>query len=87
MIIVENSIHKFNKIQKTRKMKIDKLLHLSAGFILAVFTTILFKQWWIILAIPTLIGLLKELVYDKWMKRGSPVLFPAILFSIHHNSI
>lgn len=70
-------------------MKIDRLLHLSAGFILAVFTTILFKQWWIILVIPALIGLLKELVYDKWMKRGSPewldwgfTILGAILWSI-----
>ena len=53
-------------------MKIDKLLHLSAGFVLAVLVTVIMNIWWVILLAPTVCGLLKELVYDKWFKKGTP---------------
>lgn len=53
-------------------IQIDKLLHFSAGYIIAVYTTSIYSQLWVMLLVPTVIGLAKELIYDKWMKEGTP---------------
>jgi len=59
-------------------LKKDKLLHLSAGFMIACLTTMLTKHWWLILLIPTIIGIVKELVWDKWWKQGTPEWLDAV---------
>ncbi len=57
--------------------KIDKLLHLLVGFMLASLVTILTKEWYLVLLIPTLIGIGKEL-RDKWMRKGTPEWWDAV---------
>ena len=53
-------------------IQIDKLLHFFAGYVIAVYASVIVSQWWIILLASTGIGLVKELVWDKWMKKGTP---------------
>ena len=52
-------------------MRIDKILHFLAGIVIAAYAT-LFIQWWWALVLVAFIGGLKELIYDKWMQKGTP---------------
>jgi len=49
-------------------MKIDKLYHLIAGFVISVFFGLISPITGLITAV--IIGAAKEVIYDKLMKRG-----------------
>lgn len=53
------------------KIKLDKLLHFVCGTYLFLFASI-FLSMWLSIAIVAVIGAAKEVIYDKWMKKGTP---------------
>lgn len=56
----------------------DKLKHLIAGAVISLITVVLIRIYWswdyqILGAVTALLaGIGKELVWDKWMKKGTP---------------
>ena len=53
------------------RIKKDKLLHFIAGTYIFMLSAI-FVNLWVALLIVVVIGALKELVYDKALKKGTP---------------
>lgn len=59
-------------------MRKDLVLHMILGFLIAGITAFVIQKFWIrelmIIATPItiIVGLAKELVWDKWMKQGTP---------------
>lgn len=55
-------------IDKIRK---DDLLHILFSVIIMTVLKLLLP-WWIAALLTILIGILKELIWDKWLKKGTP---------------
>lgn len=57
-------------------MKVDKILHFLAGY--AISLTIAQSSVWWGFVIGVVIGILKELIYDKLLKKGTPDVWDAV---------
>lgn len=53
-------------------MRTDLLLHALCGFVIALTAVCLTGNFWIGLSVATLAGAGKELIWDKWLKKGTP---------------
>lgn len=49
----------------------DDLLHILFSVIIMTVLKLLLP-WWIAALLTILIGILKELIWDKWLKKGTP---------------
>lgn len=58
-------IHVLNQIRK------DDLLHILFSVIIMTVLKLLLP-WWIAALLTLLVGILKELIWDKWLKKGTP---------------
>lgn len=56
-------------------MRKDLLLHALCGFVIALIACFISGNFWIGWLIAILAGAGKELIYDKWLKRGTPDKF------------
>lgn len=57
-----------NVLNQIRK---DDLLHILFSVIIMTVLKLLLP-WWIAALLTILIGILKELIWDKWLKKGTP---------------
>lgn len=57
-----------NVLNQIRK---DDLLHILFSVIIMTVLKLLLP-WWIAALLTLLIGILKELIWDKWLKKGTP---------------
>lgn len=57
-----------NILDKIRK---DDLLHILFSIIIMTVLKLLLP-WWIAAILTMLVGILKELIWDKWLKKGTP---------------
>ena len=57
-----------NVLNQIRK---DDLLHILVSVIIMTVLKLLLP-WWIAALITLLVGILKELIWDKWLKKGTP---------------
>lgn len=57
-----------NVLNQIRK---DDLLHILVSVIIMTVLKLLLP-WWIAALLTILIGILKELIWDKWLKKGTP---------------
>ena len=53
-------------------MRKDLILHALSGFIIALVACFISGNFWIGLSAATLAGTGKELIWDKWLKKGTP---------------
>lgn len=57
-----------NVLNQIRK---DDLMHILVSVIIMTVLKLLLP-WWIAALLTILIGILKELIWDKWLKKGTP---------------
>ena len=53
-------------------MRKDLILHALAGFLIALLACFISGNFWIGLSASVITGAGKELIYDKWLKKGTP---------------
>jgi hypothetical protein len=53
-------------------MRTDLLLHALCGFVIALLACFASGNFWIGLSASVLAGAGKELIWDKWLKKGTP---------------
>lgn len=50
---------------------LDGLTHIIVSAVLLLILQI-FLPWWVCVSVTLLIGVAKEVIYDKWMRKGTP---------------
>lgn len=53
-------------------MRKDLILHALCGFVIALLACFISGNFWIGLSASVLAGAGKELIWDKWLKKGTP---------------
>lgn len=56
----------------------DKLKHFAITVAMVVFLFVITSMLWVSVSVALSIGLLKELWYDLWLKRGTPDIYDMV---------
>ena len=60
----------------------DKQIHFAAGFVIAIIIGFIFQSYLAMFLVALVLGLLKDVVYDKWMKKGCFEIADIVMTSV-----